>query len=280
MAQDSGACQAGIREERVTYAHDDALRADDGGGFSMHGVSRRELLKGGSLTLAAAALLAVRAGAAPAAGRDPVVEQIAELLGGWEFDQARGHAAWRAAGGPDDLPLVEPAARFFQRRSHALQTALQAEKAGASEAMVAAALLHDIGHGFAAPPPRGREKLYDDRHELVGAMWLRNVFVPEVSEPVLNHVPGKRYLIATNKAYWDHLAPDSKQSLMLQGGPMSAKEIEAFHARPFWAEGVKLRTWDDEAKAWETPLPPLERFVPALEASFRSEPLTPGPGMD
>jgi predicted HD phosphohydrolase len=244
------------------------------------GVSRRDLLKGGSATLVGAALLGARASAAGAGARDPVIEQIAAILGGWEFDQARGYAAWKAAGGPDDLPLVEPAARFFQRRSHALQTALQAEKAGASEALIASALLHDIGHGFAAPPPRGREKTYDDRHELVGALWLRNVFVAEVSEPVLNHVPGKRYLIATNKAYWDHLAPDSKQSLLLQGGPMSPQEIEAFRAQPFWAEGVKVRTWDDDAKAWETPLPPLERFIGHLEASFRKEPLTTAPGMD
>jgi hypothetical protein len=43
---------------------------------------------------------------------------------------------------------------------------------------------------------------------------------------------------------------------------------------------VKVRTWDDDAKAWETPLPPLERFVRHLEASFRSEPLPATPVMD
>jgi predicted HD phosphohydrolase len=244
----------------------------------MSGISRRELLERGTLTLAGVALLGSRAAAAPA-GRDPVIEQIARILGGWEFDQARGYAAWKAAGGPDDVP-GDPAARFFQRRSHALQTALQAEKAGVSEARIAAALLHDIGHGFAAPPPAGRERTYDDRHELIGALWLRNVFVPEVSEPVLNHVPGKRYLITTDEKYWDHLAPDSRQSLVLQGGKMSAAELEEFRARPFWSEGVQLRIQDDDAKAWETPLPPLERFLPHLEASFRREPPPGGPSMD
>jgi predicted HD phosphohydrolase len=246
----------------------------------MRGVTRRELLEVGAVTLTAVALPGARASAAVAAGRDPVIEQIAAILGGWEFDQARGYAAFQAANKPDDVPPVEPVARFFHRRSHALQSALQAEKAGASEALVAAALLHDIGHGFAAPPPRGRERSYDDHHELVGAMWLRNVFVPEVSEPVLNHVAGKRYLISTDEAYWDHLTPDSKQSLILQGGKMSAAEIEAFRAKLFWAEGVKVRTWDDDAKAWETPLPPLERFTRHLEASFRREPLPATPVMD
>lgn len=187
----------------------------------MSGVSRRDLLVQGSVAFTGMALLGGRPLGATAPSRDPVIEQIAALLGGWEFDQARGHAAFVAAEKPDDGPSVERVARFFQRRSHALQTALQAQKAGAAEPLVVAALLHDVGHGFAAPSPAGREKTYDDHHELVGAMWLRNVFVPEVSEPVLNHVPGKRYLIATNKAYWDHLAPDSKQSLLLQGGPMS-----------------------------------------------------------
>jgi predicted HD phosphohydrolase len=247
----------------------------------MGGVSRRELLKGGSVAFAGVALLGSRAGAAAAPGdRDPVIEQIARILGGWKFDEARGRAAFVAADRPDDGPAIEPAARFFQRRSHALQCATQAEKAGASEPLVVAALLHDIGHGFAAPPPAGREKTYDDHHEWVGAVWLRNVFVPEVSEPVLNHVPGKRYLIATDQAYWDHLAPDSKQSLLLQGGPMSPEEIEAFRARPFWHEGVKVRTWDDDAKRWEMPLPPLERFVRHLEASFRHDPPRPARGMD
>ena len=61
---------------------------------------------------------------------------------------------------------------------------------------------------------------------------------------------------------------------------MSPQEIEAFRAVPFWAEGVKVRTWDDDAKVWDTPLPPLERFVPQLEASFRREPARPAPGMD
>lgn len=43
---------------------------------------------------------------------------------------------------------------------------------------------------------------------------------------------------------------------------------------------MKVRTWDDDAKVWDTALPPLERFVPLLEASFRRDPPRPAPGMD
>jgi hypothetical protein len=43
---------------------------------------------------------------------------------------------------------------------------------------------------------------------------------------------------------------------------------------------VQLRIQDDNAKDWDTPLPPLERFLPQLEASFRREPPRGGPGMD
>ena len=123
-----------------------------------------------------------------------------------------------------------------------------------------------IGHVFAAPPPRGREAGYDDKHELVGALWLRNAFVPEVSEPVLHHVPAKRYLVATRKEYWDHLKQDSRDSLMQQGGPMQRDEIDSFRAQPFWEEGVRVRIWDDDAKSWLTRLESLERYRPQLEA--------------
>ncbi len=233
------------------------------------GFSRRAFLVGSGVALAGAALGATSSAAAPDAARDAAIDQLADILGGWSFDWDSGARAWAAAGKPDEEPVATGLPRVFLRRSHALQTAVQAEKAGAESPFIAAALLHDLGHVFAAPPPAARESAYDDHHELLGALWLRNVFVPEVSEPVLHHVPGKRYLVATRKDYLARLARDSKDSLMHQGGPMSAEEIERFRSLPFWEDGVRVRLWDDDAKSWLVKLPPLERYLPHLEASLR-----------
>ncbi len=76
----------------------------------------------------------------------------------------------------------------------------------------------------------------------------RSDFGPEVYEPVHLHVAAKRYLCATDPAYFTRLSPASVQSLQLQGGPMSADEIAAFESNPYFREAVRLRHWDDKAK--------------------------------
>jgi predicted HD phosphohydrolase len=144
-----------------------------------------------------------------------------------------------------------------------------AERAGADAPEIVAALLHDIGHVFAAPAPAGFEAVYDDKHEVIGALWLEQCFVCAVSQPVRQHVAAKRYLVATRRDYDDRLAADSALSLKRQGGPMSDDEIDVFRSQPGWEAGVRLRVWDDEAKVWETTLPPLKHFARHLEAALR-----------
>ncbi len=204
---------------------------------------------GGSALLSAGLLAAPRRAAA--AKSYPVIEQLIAVFGGWEAAVAPPNRA--------------------EGRSHAIQSAMQAEREDADAAGITAALLHDLGHAFAAPPPAGSERDYDDHHELVAALWLRNVFPPEVSEPVLHHVAAKRYLVATRKQYFDHLAEDSVMSLAQQGGPMSPAEVEAFEKIPYTKEGVRLRVWDDNAKQKDIALPALEHYVPKLEQCLRPE---------
>ena len=62
--------------------------------------------------------------------------------------------------------------------------------------------------------------------------WLAERFGPEVSEPVRLHVAAKRYLCTVESDYFGKLSPDSVRSLGLQGGLMSADEVEAFRANP------------------------------------------------
>ena len=134
------------------------------------------------------------------------------------------------------------------QEEHALQAAFFAEQSNAAPSLIAAALIHDIGHLLHALPDDAPEQGIDDRHEVLAGRWLAKRFGPDVVEPVEMHVAAKRYLCATEPGYMQRLSPPSILSLELQGGPMSADEAEAFRSHPFCAAAVALRRWDDAAK--------------------------------
>jgi gamma-butyrobetaine dioxygenase len=105
-------------------------------------------------------------------------------------------------------------------REHALQAAALAEARGADDALIAAALLHDVGHLVLRDQrPPGEVLVVDHRHEEAGAAALASLFGPEVAEPVRLHVAAKRYLCAVEPGYLELLSPASTRSLAVQGGP-------------------------------------------------------------
>jgi predicted HD phosphohydrolase len=59
----------------------------------------------------------------------------------------------------------------------------------------------------------------------------------------------------------DSLSEDSKRSLTLQGGIFSRKELEAFQAKPFAAEAMRVRRWDDCAKVPGAATPPIGHYL-------------------
>jgi [1-hydroxy-2-(trimethylamino)ethyl]phosphonate dioxygenase len=69
-------------------------------------------------------------------------------------------------------------------------------------ALVVAALLHDVGHLIDPAPDDIAEWVSDAHHEVSGSRWLARRFGPEVCEPVRLHVAAKRYLCATDLAYF------------------------------------------------------------------------------
>jgi [1-hydroxy-2-(trimethylamino)ethyl]phosphonate dioxygenase len=152
---------------------------------------------------------------------------------------------------------------------HALQAALLAEQAGCDAALVTAALLHDIGHMVHNLGESPAEAGIDDRHEELGRAYLAPLFGPEVTEPVRLHVPAKRYLCATEPAYFATLSPDSVLSLTLQGGPMSADEVSRFRALPHAEAAVRLRRFDEGAKVADLPTPPVTHFLPYVRRCLR-----------
>lgn len=148
---------------------------------------------------------------------------------------------------------------------HGLQAAHFAQAAAAPEALVVAALLHDIGHLLIAVPDDIADWHHDARHERIGAGWLSRRFGPEVSEPVRLHVPAKRYLCAADPAYSARLSPASVRTLELQGGPMSPTERAAFESEPYWREAVRLRQWDDEGKVAGLRTPAFADYASMIE---------------
>jgi len=131
---------------------------------------------------------------------------------------------------------------------HGLQAAHFAEQAGARDTVIVAALLHDIGHLIASVPDDINEWTVDARHEATGARWLRERFGEEVAEPVRLHVSAKRYLCATDPAYFSRLSPASVLTLKLQGGAMSAEEAGRFAAEAACGDAILVRRCDDRGK--------------------------------
>jgi len=180
------------------------------------------------------------------------VDQIAELFG--------------SAGAQDYLG--EP----VTVEAHLLQAGALATSAGAPPALVAAALLHDVGHlrgaDVTVAERSGRDLMAgsDNRHSDRGAAWLAQWFPPAVTEPVRLHVAAKRYLCATEPSYFALLSEASVYTLSVQGGPMSESEAQEFETSPYAADAVRVRRWDDQAKDPSAAVPAFAHYRPLLAA--------------
>lgn len=153
---------------------------------------------------------------------------------------------------------------------HSLLTAATAEAAGAADTLVAACLLHDVGHLLVEPDDEYGKHTHDE----VGADWLAERFSKAVSEPTRHHVAAKRYLCAVEPGYYDELSPASQYTLSKQGGPMSEGEVRNFERLAYFADAVQLRRWEDGfAKQEAADVPDFARYRPLLERlALRSEP--------
>ena len=148
---------------------------------------------------------------------------------------------------------------------HALQSAHCAEQAGSGSALIAAALLHDLGHLLHDMPGSPTRAGVDDLHQYRCLPFLRGLFGDATLEPIRLHVDAKRYLCAREPGYLESLSPDSARSLLLQGGVFDAAQAEAFGALPYAQDAVALRRWDDLAKSADALVPNLAHFVRHLE---------------
>jgi phosphonate degradation associated HDIG domain protein len=174
-----------------------------------------------------------------------IVDDILDLF------RQRGHAAYHG--------------ESVSQTEHALQSAALAEKQGAPDHLVVAALLHDVGHLLDGQDEDLAIRGVDGGHETVAHGWLAHHFASEVTEPVRLHVDAKRYLCGKSAAYLRGLSPASRLSLEVQGGPMTAGERTEFESNPHFRDAVRLRHWDDTAKVPDLAVPGLDHYRDLLE---------------
>lgn len=148
------------------------------------------------------------------------------------------------------------------QREHALQAANLAVMDGADDALIAAALLHDIAYWIGCG---------DAPHEQAGGDWLCQRFVAEVSEPVRLHVAAKRYLCTVDPEYAARLSRASVLSLEVQGGLMHPDELRSFESNPFHRHAVRLRLWDDRAKVPGAAVKDPREYVQILRQCSRDQ---------
>jgi predicted HD phosphohydrolase len=142
---------------------------------------------------------------------------------------------------------------------HALQcAALGRQQRGDDPEFVVACLLHDIARapavaGIAYDGPR-------EHHGEAGARWLTPRVGARVAWLAEQHVPAKRYLIATDPDYRVQLSEVSQRTLIAQGGAMDDAEVTAFRANPDWEQAVSLRVIDDLGKVQGLAVPEIDSY--------------------
>ena len=156
--------------------------------------------------------------------------------------------------GPSPETFVDTILALFARRGgdhygetvtqldHALQTAHHARSEGQADALVAAALLHDIGHLLQKHGEDAADRGVDALHERIGAAWLAQGLGPEVTEPVRLHVDAKRYLALRE--------PGAQRGRQPEGGERCASRAISKRSAP-----PRARAWACRAVRWTPPKP-------------------------
>ncbi len=150
----------------------------------------------------------------------------------------------------DEDYIGEPVSQL----EHMSQAAALAAAEGFDDEVVLAAFFHDIGH-LCAVNVADMDGMGNVDHEKLGADYLlERGFSERIAVLVKSHVIAKRYLTYKFPAYYQKLSDASKTTLNFQGGVMTASEAVAFEQNPDAELIVRLRYWDDEAKAAHIPV--------------------------
>ena len=168
-----------------------------------------------------------------------------------------------------------PRGRILSRRTgdHVASTCCRApgspSRTARRDELVAAALLHDIGHYTSEFGTYSPDDVEDKHHDEAGGEVLAPFFPPVIVECVRLHVAAKRYLCATDPTYFGKLSQASVHTLSLQGGPMNAEEVAEFRKNPFHEEAVRVRIWDEGGKVANMKTRAFRDYVPLLQRVVR-----------
>ena len=160
-----------------------------------------------------------------------------------------------------DHGCIEYSGEGVTQLEHALQAAQLAEQSGAPATLVTAAFLHDLGHLLNLQGETPTERGVDDQHQYFAIPFIRPLFPAAVVEAIRLHVDAKRALCALEPEYYANLSEDSKRSLTLQGGIFGRQETGLFLAKPFAAEAMQVRRWDDAAKVPGATTPSIGHYL-------------------
>ncbi len=179
-----------------------------------------------------------------------------------------------AVGSVDEvLELLRRGAGFADEEdvdqlAHALQcaTRLEAERPDDRELQVAG-LVHDIA-SIAAPDNPAT-------HAPVGGRMVRGLLGARVARLVSLHADAKRYLVTTDDGYRATLSRRSLETLVAQGGLLSAPAVGRMQRLPELADALTLRRADDAAKVPGADVPGLDHWEPVLrEVATAAGPLS------
>ena len=111
----------------------------------------------------------------------------------------------------------------------------------------------------------------DTGHDEAGAALLEPFFSPEIVEPIRLHVRAKRYLCTVEPSYYDKMTKPVKHTFRLQGGKMSASELNKFRALPFAEEAARLRRWCDLGMKPGRKTKVFEEYFPLIRSVLKGE---------
>lgn len=141
--------------------------------------------------------------------------------------------------------------------AHALQCAARLEQdAPLDLELQVAGLVHDIA-SIAAPGNPAT-------HAPVGGRMVRGLLGARVAQLVSLHADAKRYLVTTDAEYRTTLSRRSLETLVAQGGLLSAAAIGRMQQLPELEDALTLRRADDAAKVPGAVVPGLDHWEPVL----------------
>ena len=123
---------------------------------------------------------------------------------------------------------------------HALQCAQLAEQAMASDELIVAALLHDLGHLLRSDqgPRLGHCHQADELHPAIAVSFLRGLLPESVLAPIRLQFDARRHVCG------DH---------------------PGFLQQPYATDAIRLSQWDDLAHVPGHPTPPLNAYIGKLD---------------